>query len=75
MVELVSSIQEVRDLVEWELVDASIVSLSPEIFFEEASGPIYLLHTLAMDILQHIKLDIEHEIKRKQVDSHWCPNV
>ncbi len=71
MMELVGEIQEVRDLVEWELIDAATVSLSPELFFEEASEPVYLLHLLAMDILANTKSTIQQEIREKQLDSLW----
>ena len=71
LIELVGEIQEMRDLVEWELVDAAIISLSPDLFFEEASEPIYLLHLLAMDIRTNTQQDLQREIDQKVIEGSW----
>ncbi|MBT3967935.1 MAG: response regulator [Gammaproteobacteria bacterium] len=67
--ELVNQIQGVRDLVKWELVDAAIISLSPEGFFEDASEPIYLLHLLATDLHQLIQQELKETINQKITES------
>ena len=71
LIELVGEIQEVRDLVEWELIDSAIISLSPDLFFEEASEPIYLLHLLAMEIRTNIQQALQSKIDEKVLEGSW----
>ncbi len=71
LVELVGEIQEVRDLVEWELLDAAMITFSPDSFFEEGSEPIDLLHMLAMDILKKTQHTTTELITDKRKNISW----
>ena len=66
LIELVSETQEVRDLVEWEILDSATISYHPESFFEEASQPIYLLHQLVTNILQELEQAVQQQIRQQE---------
>ncbi|MBT3197382.1 MAG: hypothetical protein HN344_06635, partial [Gammaproteobacteria bacterium] len=69
--ELVSKIQEVRDLIEWELLDAAEVSFPVDEFFDIATDPIDLLHLLATDLLQHVLQQSMGQLEQLKTERLW----
>ncbi len=66
MTELVGEIQELRDLVRWELIDTATVDYQPEEFFKEGTDPIELLHLLSMEIRERAKITITRQIGERR---------
>ena len=69
--ELVVEIQELRDLVEWELIDTSIVSYETIEFFEEGTDPIDILHTLAINLQRKSLLDMQKKLHELEAARNW----
>ncbi len=61
--EIVNDLQQVRDLVEWEILDADQVRYNPEGYFAQASKPIEALNLLSIEILQQIEQRLRDQLQ------------
>ncbi len=71
MIEVVTEIQEIRDLTIWELIDATTISYDPIDYFHQGSDPIELLHLLAKRIEAQLKTELQQEIDDHHRQTLW----
>ncbi len=58
--EIVNALQQVRDLVEWEILDTDQLQYDPERYFAQASKPVEALTLLSIEVFQQVELQMQY---------------